>query len=148
MSHHLFRSEHGEGEHDGACNVVMQTLTHEQLLVGGIKLQPIGDAVKFLTDYCNHKATNIFKLANIQIAGRNFWAVKDSRVDGSRKWECKPILKAFSMYRVCGYSTSTMLRVGWLSCFYGTCMQRKWRRCVNKGHVDACKYYIIEPKEY
>lgn len=59
----------------------------------------------------------------------------------------KPIPESRSLHCVCGYSTSTMLRVRRLSCFCGACMQGKWRRCENKRHVEAWKYHLIEPKE-
>ena len=94
MSHKFFGFGNEKGEHDESRAVVKQTLTHEQLLVDGVKLQCVVDAVNFLRETRSHGAPSIFRLAKKQVVRRTFWEVKAGDVNQSKKWECKPITES------------------------------------------------------
>ena len=81
MTWNFSGSGHEKGEHDGAGAVVKQTLTREQLLADGVKLQCAADAVKFLRENCSHGATSTFMPAKKQIVRRIFWEVKAGDID-------------------------------------------------------------------
>ena len=146
MSWFFSASGHGKGEHDGAGAVVKRTLTHEQLKADGPKLTCAADVVAYCRANLSEGADACYASKQRKIA-RVFWEVKVGEVNRELKWNCQPIPKSRTLHAVRGYNPRdpTGLATRQLACFCDACMHGHWNRCINKSHVPAWDYHILEP---
>ena len=146
MSWFFFGSGHGKGEHDGAGAVVKRTLTHEQLKPNGAILRCAADVVAFCQANLSQGAPASYPSKERECA-RVFWEVLVGDVNREVKWNCSPIPKSRSMHAFRGHNPQdpTALATRNLACFCDACIHGRWNRCVNKAHVEAWEYHILEP---